>query len=217
MCTVNHNRAPVTSATPHVWNQNSLVVVSNDVHLIPWDWTLVFKRGSTPRIPTTTSSYEATTPRYEECSRFASGTLLYPHFFITSPLFSQLSIIIILVPLTFFSRTYCKFRTAMMTFDHDEFLPPFVKLSTSPCCTYLSSQYDGTHYNDNALHGARYNSTERTPLPLPGESQRTYLSTVNVHNNRPIDSAYFAQPMSHDSTYTTSKGRDPRVNNINDK
>jgi hypothetical protein len=85
----------------------------------------------------------------------------------------------------------------MMTFDHDEFLPPFVKLSTSPCCTYFSSQYNGTHYNDNAQHSARYNSTERTPLPLPGKSQRTHLSTVNVHSDRPIDSAYFAQPMSH--------------------
>ena len=61
VCTVHYNSAPVTSATPHVWNQNSLVV-SNDVHLIPWDWTLVFKRGSTPHIPTTSSSYEATTP-----------------------------------------------------------------------------------------------------------------------------------------------------------
>ena len=91
----------------------------------------------------------------------------------------------------------------MMTFDHDEFLPPFVKLSTSPCCTYFSSQYDGTHYYDNTQHGARYNSTERTTLPLPGESQRTYLSTVNVHNDRLIDSAHFAQPMSHDSTYTS--------------
>ena len=91
----------------------------------------------------------------------------------------------------------------MMQFDHDKFLPPFVKLSTSPYCTNISSQYNGTHYNDNAQHGARYNSTERTTLPLPGESQRTYLSTVNVHNDRLIDSAHFAQPMSHDSTYTS--------------
>ena len=113
--------------------------------------------------------------------------------------FSQLSKIIILVPLTFFC-TYCNFCTAMMTFDHDEFLPPFVKLSTSPCCTYFSRQYDGTHYDDTTQHGARYNSTQRTTLPLPGESQRTHLSTVNVHNARPIDSAHFAQPMSCDST-----------------
>jgi hypothetical protein len=103
-----------------------------------------------------------------------------------------------------FSCTYCKFCT-VMTFDHDKFLPPFVKLSTSPaCCTYFSSQYDGTHYNDNAQHGAWYNSTERTTLPLPGESQCTHLSTVFVHNDRQIDSAYFAQPMSHNSTYYTS-------------
>jgi hypothetical protein len=26
VCTVHYNSAPVTSATPHVWNQNSLVV-----------------------------------------------------------------------------------------------------------------------------------------------------------------------------------------------
>jgi hypothetical protein len=91
----------------------------------------------------------------------------------------------------------------MMRFDHDEFLPPFVKLSTSPYCINISSQYDGSHYDDNAQHGARYNSTERTTLPLPGESQRTHLSTVNVHNDRPIDSAHFAQPMSHDGTYTS--------------
>jgi hypothetical protein len=91
----------------------------------------------------------------------------------------------------------------MMRFDHDEFLPPFVKLSTSPYCTNISSQYNGTRYNDNSQHGTRYNSTERTPLPLPGKSQRIYLSTVIVHNERLIDSAHFAQPMSHNSTYTS--------------
>jgi hypothetical protein len=92
----------------------------------------------------------------------------------------------------------------MMTFDHDNFLLPFVKLSTSPCCTYFSCQYNGTHYDKNAQHGAWYNNTKRTTLPLPGKSHRIHLSTVNVHNDRPIDSsAHFAQPMSHDSTYTS--------------
>ena len=100
-----------------------------------------------------------------------------------------------------FSAHTVIFCTAMMTFDHDKILPPFVTLSTSPCCTCFSSQYDGTHYNDNAQHGTRYNSIERTTLPLPSESQRTRLSTVNVHNARLIDSAHFAQPMSHNSTY----------------
>ncbi len=89
----------------------------------------------------------------------------------------------------------------MMQFDHDKFLPPFVKLSTSPCCKNISSQYKGIHYDNNAQHGAWYSSTECTTLPLPGKSQRTHLSTANVHNNRPIDSAHFAQPMSHESTY----------------
>jgi hypothetical protein len=89
----------------------------------------------------------------------------------------------------------------MMQFDHDNFLPPFVKLSTSPYCTNISSPYDGTHYDNNAQHGSRYNSTERTTLPLPGKSQRTHLSTINVHKARPIDSAHFVQPMSYNSTY----------------
>jgi hypothetical protein len=94
----------------------------------------------------------------------------------------------------------------MLQFDHDKFLPPFVKLSTSPYCTnsssqYNGSQYNGTQYNGNAQHGARYNSTKHTTLPLPGKSQRTHLSTANVHNARLIDSAHFAQPMSHDCTF----------------
>jgi hypothetical protein len=90
-----------------------------------------------------------------------------------------------------------------MTFDHDKFLPPFVKLSTSPCCTYFRTQYNSTHYNDNSQHGDRYNSIERSTLPLPGKSWRTNLSTINVHNNRPKDSAHFAQPMSDNSAYTS--------------
>jgi hypothetical protein len=90
----------------------------------------------------------------------------------------------------------------MMQFDHDKFLPPFVKLSTSPYGTNISSQYNtSTHYDNNAQHGTRNNSTKRTTLPLPGKSQPTHLSTVYVHNKRPIDSAHFAQPMSHESTY----------------
>ncbi len=59
--------------------ESKLTRRSKHVHLIPWDWTLVFKRGSTPRIPTTTLSYETTTQQYKECSRLHSGTLLYSH------------------------------------------------------------------------------------------------------------------------------------------
>ncbi len=90
-----------------------------------------------------------------------------------------------------------------MRFDHDKRLPPFVKLSTSPYCTNIGSQYNGTNYDDNTQHGAWFNSTKRITLPLPGKSQHTHLSTVDVHNHRPIDSAHFAQPMSHDGTYTS--------------
>jgi hypothetical protein len=135
-------------------------------------------------------------------SRITSGTLLYCHFssFLHSSHNCQNDTI--LVPLTIFVIT-AHICTMMMQFDHDKFLPPFVKLSTSPYCTNISSQHDGTHYNDNSQHGARYISTEHTPLPLPGKSQRTHLSTVNVHNDRLIGSAHFAQLMSHDSTYTS--------------
>jgi hypothetical protein len=48
-----------------------------------------------------------------------------------------------------------------------------------------------------------YNSTECITLPLPGKSQRTHLSTVYVHNDRPIDSALFAQPKSRNSTHAS--------------
>jgi hypothetical protein len=85
--------------------------------------------------------------------------------------------------------------------DHDEFFPAVVMMSHTPCHVNIHRQYDGTHYNNNAQHGAWYSSTKHTTLPLPGKSQRTHLSTVNVHNARPIDSAHFAQPLSHNSTY----------------
>jgi hypothetical protein len=65
----------------------------------------------------------------------------------------------------------------------------------------ISSLYNNTHYNNNTQHGAKYKSTQRTTLSLPGKCQCTHLPTVNVHNNRPIDSAPFAQPTSHNSTY----------------
>jgi hypothetical protein len=175
--------------------ESKLTCHSNHDDLIPWDWTLIFKRNPTPRIPTTTSRYKTTTPRYEECSRLLSGTLLYSHSPLISLTLSQLSKIIILVPLS------CSSNTAHIC--HDKFLLPFVKLSSSPYCTNIRSQYNGTHYNINAQHGAWYNSTKCTILPLPGKSQHTHLSTVNVHNNRPIDSAHFAQPMSHNSTHTS--------------
>ncbi len=41
--------------------ESKLTHRSNHVHLIPWDWTLVFKQGSTPRLPTTTPLYKSMT------------------------------------------------------------------------------------------------------------------------------------------------------------
>jgi hypothetical protein len=108
------------------------------------------------------------------------------------------------LPFSYITAHIC---TTMMQFDHDEFLPPFVKLSTSPYCSNNSSQYNGTYYDNNAQHGARCNSTKRITLPLPGKSQSTHLSTVNVHNSRPMDSAHFAQPIS----YNTRAYRSPSL------
>ena len=88
----------------------------------------------------------------------------------------------------------------MSEIDHDEFLPPVVKLSTSPYCTYISSsQYDGTHYHDSTQYGNQYNSTACTSLPLHDDSPRTCQSTVNVHNDRQVDSAHFVVSMPYDS------------------
>ncbi len=177
MCTVHYNPAPVTSAALHVWNQNSLVVQIMFISSHEIEHSISNK-------PQRLGCQK----QRRRTKRRLRNTRSVPHSFqvhfpaLASPpfsLLSQLSKIIILVSLTFFC-TYCNFCTAMMSFDHDKFLPPVVKLSTTPCCTYFSSQYDGTHYNDNAQHGARY-SSEHTTLPLPGESQRTYLSTVNVN------------------------------------
>jgi hypothetical protein len=118
-----------------------------------------------------------------------SSTQIPPHF----------SDLLTIVKFTHFSTIYHFdllhiFLGTMMTIDqHDEFLPAFVMMSHTPCHVNIHWQYNGTHHNNNAQHGARYNSTKHTTVPLPGKSQHTHLSTVNAHNARPIDSAHFAQ------------------------
>ena len=80
----------------------------------------------------------------------------------------------------------------MMMIDHDAFLPAVVMTSYTPCCTNISRQYDGTHYNDNtAQHGNQYNSTSCTSLPLPVDSTRTSEFNVTVHNDKLLDSAHY--------------------------
>ena len=88
----------------------------------------------------------------------------------------------------------------MSEIGHDKFLPPVIKLSTSPYCTYISSsQYNGTYYNDSTQYGNQYNSTACTSLPLHGNSPHTCQCMVNVHNNRHLDSAHFVVCMPYDS------------------
>jgi hypothetical protein len=201
VCTVHYNRAPASSATPHaVWNQNSLVVQIMFIssHEIEHLFSNKAQRLVYQHLRCRTKRQLFNTRGVADYW----STLWYtPQF--TFPLFSsllsQLSKLIILVPLTFFVTT-AHICATMTRFDHDKFLLPFVKLSTSPYCMSISSQYNGIHYNDNAQHGAQYNSSKRTTLPLPGKSQCTHLSTINVHKARPIDSAHFAQPMSHNNT-----------------
>ena len=55
--------------------ESKLSSIQIHVHLIPWDWTLIFKRRSTPRIPKPTPRHETTSPRNEECSSLFQGTL----------------------------------------------------------------------------------------------------------------------------------------------
>ncbi len=86
----------------------------------------------------------------------------------------------------------------MIEIDHDKFLPPVVKLSTSPYCTYISSWYNSTHYNNSSQYGNQYTSTDCTSLPLQGDSPRTCPSNVSEHNNRQIDSAHFVVSMPFD-------------------
>ena len=76
----------------------------------------------------------------------------------------------------------------MMTFDHDKFLLPFVKLSTHHAVHISVASM--TVLTTTSMHNTM--RTKCTTLPLPSESQRTHLSTVNAHNARPIDSAHFA-------------------------
>ena len=72
-----------------------------------------------PSIPTTTLLYETTTLQYEECSRLLSGTRLFSYSPLISLTLSQLSKLIILVPLTFFATT-AHICATMMGFDHDK-------------------------------------------------------------------------------------------------
>ncbi len=128
------------------------------------------------------------------------GTL--PVFW-TSCFLLSLTLLTIL-KITYFSATYlfglyCTYLHIMLCFDHVKFLPPVVKLSTTPYCTYISSsQYDGTHYNDSTQYGNQYTSTDCTSLPLHGNSPSTCPSNVSAHNDRQIDSAHFVVSMQYD-------------------
>ena len=129
-----------------------------------------------------------------------SSTLIPPHF--SDPL-TIVNFHIIQYHYIFVTNAHI--CTTMMSFDHDKFLPPVIKLSTSPYCTNISSPYNGTNTTTTTMHNTALSATlpKAQHFPLPCKSQCTHLSTVNVHSARPIDSAHFAQPMSHDSTDTS--------------
>jgi hypothetical protein len=194
MCTVHYNCAPVTTATPHIWNQNSLVVqimfiTSHEIeHLFSNKaQSLVYQQ-----LRRRTKGRLGNTRSVADCSKVHSPSSQPPHFFTPLTIFK-----IIHFSATFIFVITAHICTTMMRFDHDKLLPPFVKLTrTSPCCTNIGSQYNGNCSNNNSKHGARYNHTCSAR-----RSQRTHLSTVNVHKDRLIDSV--AQPMSHGRTYTS--------------
>ncbi len=144
--------------------------------------------------------YDAVRLRNEERPSVFFGTL---PVFQTSCFLSSLTLLTIL-KIKHFSATYlfglyCTYLHIMLCFDHDEFLLPVVKLSTTPYCTYISSsQYNGTHYNDSMQYGNQYTNTDCTSLPLHGDSPSTCLSNVSAHNDRQIDSAHFVVSMPYD-------------------
>ena len=101
VCTVHYNRAPVISATPHVWNQNSLVVQIMFIssHEIEHSFSNEAQRLVYQRLRRRTKR------RLRDTRSVADSHLVHSSALISSsllPLLSQLSKIIILVPLTFF-------------------------------------------------------------------------------------------------------------------
>ena len=84
-----------------------------------------------------------------DCSKEHSPSIR-PLISVALHFFPQLSILYILVSLTFLLTLHI-FLTMMMMIDHDAFLPAVVMTSYTPCCmhTNISRQYNGTHYKDN--------------------------------------------------------------------
>ena len=118
--------------------------------------------------------------------------------------------------LTPFFIIYCTYLRIMSEIDHDQFLPPVVKLSTSPYCTYIrSSQYDGTHYNDSTQYGNKYSGTSCTTLH--SDSPRTCPHTVSALNDRQVDSAHFVFSMPYDVLEYNSQTSPSLVHLCNDR
>jgi hypothetical protein len=200
VCTVHYNRAPVTSATPRVWIHNSLIVqimfISSHEIECPFSnktQRLVYQK-----------QHRQTKQRLRDTRSVPLSFLVHSSVHIPPPFFTPLTIVnfhIFLYHLPFLLTAHT--LDMMMMIDHDDkFLPALVMMSPTAWHVYIRRQCNGTHYNNSAQHNAQYNSTKHTTHPLPGKSQLTHLSAVNVHNARPIDSVHFAQPMSHNSTYT---------------
>ncbi len=192
MCTVHYSRAPVTSAIPQVWNQNSLVV--QNMFISSHEIEHLF-------------SNEAQRLIYQQLQLLrnmrsvADCSLVHPppaHSPLISSLLSQLTKLINLVPLTFFVTT-AHICTTTMRFDHDNF---YRHLSNcQPHHTVHILVVSTMVLTITTTHNTALGATVLNTLPLPSKSQRTHLTFVNVHNTRPIDSSHFAQPMSHNNTY----------------
>ncbi len=144
MCTVHYNRGPVTSATPHVWNQNSLLVQIMFISSHEIEHSLSNKAEPLlyQRLHCRSKRRLCDTRCVADSSLVHSPSSQPPLFFTS----------LTIVKITHFSDTYIFVITAhicitLMQFDCKKFLPPFVKLSTSPYCTNYSSQYNGTVRN----------------------------------------------------------------------
>jgi hypothetical protein len=83
VCTVHYNRAPVTSATPHVWNQNSIVVQTMFIssHENERSFSNEAQRLVYRRLRCCTKRRLRDTRSVADSSLVHSSTFIPPHFF----------------------------------------------------------------------------------------------------------------------------------------
>ena len=115
MCTVHYNRGPVTSATPHVWNQNSLLVqiIFISSHEIEHSFSNKAEPLIYQRLRCRTKRRLCNTRCVADSSLVHSSTLIPPH--VSEPL--------TIVKITHFSATYIFVDYCTYLHDDDAIWP----------------------------------------------------------------------------------------------